>query len=117
MRVLLTTAVLLLTAHQVAAQAVTVKEESPGLLAQAKITPDSALKVALKRVPGATLKAGEIEKEHGKLIYSFDLAVAGKTGIEEVAVDAVTGKVVSVEHESPEDEAKEKARDKKDDKN
>ena len=47
----------------------------------------------------------------GKLIYSFDIKVAGKSGIEEVAVDAMTGKVLVVEHESPKQEAKEKAAD------
>ena len=47
----------------------------------------------------------------GKLIYSFDIKVAGKSGIEEVAVDAMTGKVLAVKHESPKQEAKEKAAD------
>jgi uncharacterized membrane protein YkoI len=42
----------------------------------------------------------ELEQEHGSLVWSFDLAVPGKPGIEEVNVDAVTGKIVSVEHEA-----------------
>jgi len=33
------------------------------------------------------------------LIWSFDLTVAGKPGVEEVEVDALTGKIVGVEHE------------------
>ena len=89
-----------------------VKEESPGLLKQARITPDSARSVALARVPGSRVKSAEIEKEKGRLIYSFDLVTDGKSGIDEVAVDAKTGQVVGVEHETPADEAKEAAKDK-----
>jgi uncharacterized membrane protein YkoI len=70
------------------------------LVAKAKIAEDSARAVALARVPKATVKAVELEEEHGSLVWSFDLAVAGKPGIEEVNVDAVTGKIVSVEHEA-----------------
>ena len=58
-------------------------------------------------MPGATVQGGEIEKEKGKLIWSFDLKVAGKKGIEEVNVDAMTGKVIAHEHESEAKEAKE----------
>jgi uncharacterized membrane protein YkoI len=74
------------------------KRDVPGkLLPQAKISEDSAR--ALARVPGSTVKALELEREHRHLIWSFDLTVAGKPGIEEVNVDALTGKVVSVVHE------------------
>ena len=107
MRPLLLATPFLLLTHAASAQAVVIKEESPGLMALAKITGDSALKVARKRVPNSTMTSGELEKEHGKLVFSFDLAVAGKPGIEEVQVDAVSGAIVSVEHESAEEEAKE----------
>jgi uncharacterized membrane protein YkoI len=70
------------------------------LLAQAQLTEDSARAEALARVPNATVKDVELEQEHGQLVWSFDLAVAGKPGIDEVAVDAVTGKIVGVEHEA-----------------
>jgi len=83
-----------------------IKEEHPGLLRQATVTPDSATAIALRAVPGATVKSAEIEKEDGRLVYSFDLVIAGKSGVEEVLVDARTGKVVSKEHE---DEAAEQA--------
>jgi Peptidase propeptide and YPEB domain len=92
---------------------VTVKEEQPGLLAKAKITPAAATASAKARFPRANLVAAEIEQEHGKLIYSFDFKTEGKSGSDEVAVDALTGKVLAVEHESPKDEAKEKATDAK----
>ncbi len=91
----------------------TMKEEKPGLLAKAKITPEAARASALARVRGSTIQDQEIEYEDGKLVYSFDLKVAGKTGIEEVLVDALTGAIVSVEHESPKDESAEAAKDAK----
>jgi len=87
-----------LAAQQPAARAY--KHEVPAaLLSQTKISEDSAKTVALARVPGSAVKALELEREHGLLIWSFDLTVAGKPGIEEVEVDALTGNVVSVEHE------------------
>jgi uncharacterized membrane protein YkoI len=64
-------------------------------------------------VPGGTIQSAELEREHGKLIYSFDMKVAGKSGIEEVNVNAVTGKLVAHEHESPTAEKKEAAAEKK----
>ncbi|MDP1861281.1 MAG: PepSY domain-containing protein [Gemmatimonadaceae bacterium] len=89
----------------------TMKEETPGLLAQAKISPEAARTTALARVKGGTIKEEEIEKEDGRLVYSFDVKVAGKSGIEEVLIDAVTGKIVSVDHENAKDEAAEAAKD------
>lgn len=83
------------------------KKEEAALRATAKVSEDSARAIALKVVPGATVQAAEIEKEKGKVIWSFDLKVAGKKGIEEVNVNAMTGKVVGHAHESDATEAKE----------
>lgn len=85
---------------QAAPQANRMKEERPGLLAQATITPDSARSLALARVPGGRIEEAEIEMEDGRLVYSFDMAVSGKRGVEEVLIDAKTGAVISEEHES-----------------
>ena len=101
---------LLLAGTAVSAQA-TMKEEKPGLLAKAKITPDSARKSALARVKNGTIAEEEIEEENGKLVFSFDISVAGKTGIDEVLIDARTGALVSKSHESPRAQAREKAAD------
>src|ERR1700710_2910136 len=65
----------------------------PALAKKAKITLDAARATALAQVPNGTVKSEELEREHGKLIYSFDIVVPGKSGIEEVNVSAVTGKV------------------------
>src|SRR5882672_939471 len=88
---------------------VRLKEESPSLLAKAKVTADAAAVAAQARVPKGHLTGAEIEEENGKLIYSFDFKTAGKSGTDEVTVDATLGGVLTVEHESPKDEAKEKS--------
>jgi uncharacterized membrane protein YkoI len=69
------------------------------LRAQAKISEDSARAVALRRVPGGTIQELELEREGGTLLYSWDIKVAGKPGITEVHVNALTGRILSVEHE------------------
>jgi hypothetical protein len=79
---------------------------------QAKVSMKTARATALAKVPGGRIQAGELEREHGKLIYSFDIRVPGKSGIEEVQVDATHGEVVSMAHESPKAERKEARQEK-----
>ncbi|HEV2436315.1 MAG TPA: PepSY domain-containing protein [Verrucomicrobiae bacterium] len=81
------------------------------LEARAKIAKADAQQTALQQVPNGTVKEAEIEKEHGKLIWSFDIATPGSKDITEVNVDAVNGKVVSTDKETPEKESKEKDKD------
>jgi uncharacterized membrane protein YkoI len=78
---------------------VKVTEDKPGLLKRAKISADSATKLAVAAVPNGRVTKGEIEEEKGKLIYSFDIKVPGKGGIEEIHIDPATGAVVGREHE------------------
>jgi uncharacterized membrane protein YkoI len=82
------------------------------LEAQAKLSKQQAQTIALAKAPGGTVTESELEKEKGKLVWSFDIATPGSKDITEVLVDAVTGNVVSVEKETPEDQVKEKAKDK-----
>jgi predicted small secreted protein len=89
----------------------TEKHDQASLLAQAKISKETASASALAKVPGGTVKDGELEKEKGKLIWSFDITVAGSKDIKEVAVDATTGEVLDVVTETPADQAKEAAED------
>lgn len=84
------------------------KQEQAGLQAQAKISKEQAQQTALARVPSGTIKEGELEKEKGKIIWSFDIAIPDSKDIKEVNVDAITGDVVSVDTETPEQQAKEK---------
>jgi hypothetical protein len=79
----------------------------------AKVTKADAERLALTRVPGGTIKESELEKEHGKLVWSFDIAAPGTRDITEVQVDAVTGAIVSVETETPAQQAAEKKQDEK----
>ena len=80
--------------------AVKVTEDKPGLLKRAKVAPDSATKLALAAVPNGRVTKAEIEEEDGKLIYSFDIKVPGKRGIEEIHIDPATGAVLGREHET-----------------
>lgn len=110
-RVLPVLALLGATATLSAQTPLKVKEESAGLLKQAKIAPEAALATASAKVPGTTLRGAEIEKEDGKLLYVFSFTKPGRKGEEEVLVDALTGALHKVEHESAEDEAREAAED------
>jgi uncharacterized membrane protein YkoI len=76
------------------------------LLAEAKVSRDDAGKTALANVPDGTIKESELEKEHDRLIWSFDVATPDAKDITEVNVDAITGAVVSTEKETPEDHEK-----------
>jgi uncharacterized membrane protein YkoI len=88
-------------------------ETQAALMRQAKVSKAVATRTALAEVPGGKVRSSEIEREKGKLIYSFDIKVAGKSGIEEINVDAITGAVLAHEHENPKAEKKEAALEKK----
>ena len=79
------------------------------LAKQARITMEQARAAALKRVPG-TIEDGELEKESGKLVYSFDIRTSDQM-ITEVWVDAKSGEVINVEKEDAAKEAAEKNED------
>jgi len=89
------------------------EETQPALKAQAKITQAAAEKTALAKVPGGKIKSAELEKEHGKLIWSFDISTPKSKNITEVQVDAKTGKIISTQVETPKAQAKEAEVDKK----
>jgi Peptidase propeptide and YPEB domain len=69
-----------------------------------KIGMDVARKTALATENGK-IKSQELEKEKGRQIYSFDIAMPN--GLHEVNIDALTGKVVEDSIENAQDEAKE----------
>ncbi|MDQ2920755.1 MAG: PepSY domain-containing protein [Acidobacteriota bacterium] len=86
-------------------------EQQAKLASQAKFSKEQAQEIALKRAPG-TVESGELEREHGKLVYSFDIRNSKGT-IDEVQVSAITGKIVRVEHETKAQEEAEKRQDEK----
>lgn len=94
---------------QASAQATAPKKSKipASLKSQAKISLEDARATALKKVPGE-IKEEELEKENGKLVYSFDIQAAGQKAITEVQVSALDGSIVSVEKEDAASEAKEK---------
>jgi uncharacterized membrane protein YkoI len=83
----------------------------PGLV---KVSQAEAQKTAFARIkaPSTAIAEGELEVEQGCLVYSFDIRIPGKPGIEEIMIDAGTGKMLSHKHESTKQEAAEKAKDK-----
>lgn len=84
-------------------------ESQATLQKEAKISEATARATALKEVPNGTVKSSELERENGKLIYSYDITVPGKTGIDEVNVNAIDGSVIAKAHEGPKAEKKEAA--------
>lgn len=83
------------------------------LKSQAKISETEARQIAMSQVPNGTIKEGELEKEKGHLIWSFDMAIPDSKDIKEVNIDAITGKVLAVDTENPAAQAKEKGEDAK----
>ncbi|MBU6199346.1 MAG: hypothetical protein KGI64_08590 [Xanthomonadaceae bacterium] len=80
------------------------------LAALAKVPQSTARKVALDSLkqPGAKhVKSAELEAEHGCLIWSFDIGIAGSNLTHEVAVDAGNAAIVSSTTENPAQEADE----------
>lgn len=92
------------------------KETQADLQKEAKISEADARATALQQVPNGTVKSEELEREKGKLIYSYDISVPGKSGVEEVNINAIDGSFVGKMHESAKTEkkeAKQEAKDKK----
>ena len=97
----------------VAAAAFAAQPSEGELIRQAKITKTEAERIALANVSHGIVKSAEIEKEKGHLVWSFDIARSSSRDITEILVDAKTGKIISTQTESPRDQAKEAAADKK----
>lgn len=96
----------------VASAAMAGEQPSEALKAQAKISEADAQSTALAKVPGGAIESSELEKEHGKLIWSFDISRSDSSDITEVNVDAKTGKIVAIHKEMPAQQAKEAKADK-----
>lgn len=80
---------------------------APRLSSQAKVTRAAAEKIALAQVPGGHIAEGALEREHGHLVWSFDITQPATKNITEVQVDAIDGKLVNVAIETPDQQAKE----------
>ena len=76
------------------------------IAARGKVSMAAAREAALRAV-GATkgvVHHGELVVEEGCLIYSFDVHVPGREGFEEAIVDAGSGVVLRIDHETVQDE-------------
>ena len=82
--------------------------EQARLQKEAKISMEQAKEIALKHVKNGKIESSELEREHGKLIYSFDIREAARKDVTEVNVNAMNGKIVAIDHENPKKEAAEK---------
>ena len=89
------------------ARAFAAPASSDALRAEAKVSQEQATATALGRVRQGTVKSVELEKENGKLVWSFDIARPRTKGVTEIQVDAITGKVVLMKKESAAQEARE----------
>lgn len=77
------------------------------VVAKAKLSKSEAEQIALTKVPGGKITEGGLEMENGVLLWSFDVAMAGSKNITEININAVTGKIIAVDVETPADQAKE----------
>ena len=77
------------------------------------VTQRDAEKIALARVPGGVIESAKLETESKKQIWSVDVKMPKSKNITEVHIDASSGKVLSVQIETPEQQAKEAEADRK----
>jgi uncharacterized membrane protein YkoI len=87
-------------------------ESKRELHAAAKVRESDARKVALGQVPPrSVVESIELEREGGKLVWSYDIRAPASNGTIEVQIDAISGEVANKHNESPKDEAAEVAAD------
>jgi uncharacterized membrane protein YkoI len=94
-----------------AALAVSFAQPGLGQRHSSLVSMQTARARALAVVPRGRIRSAELEREHGRLIYSFDITVPGRAGVEEVQISALTGRLISRRHESPAAERREARRE------
>lgn len=85
---------------------------APTLRGLAKISQEQAGKIALASIKARSKQvvSGYLAIAQGCLVYFFDIQVNAENGVEEIQVDAGTGKIIAQKHETAEEEAAERAR-------
>lgn len=61
---------------------------------------EAARAIAMEKVPGGEVASEELGRDAGKLLYTFELRLEGKKGVEVVLVSASDGAVISVTHKT-----------------
>ena len=82
-------------------------ESQSALKEEAKVSEAAAKTAALAKVPHGIVRSTELEKENGRLVWSFDIARPTSKDLTEVHIDAKTGQIVSMKKETPALEASE----------
>jgi uncharacterized membrane protein YkoI len=75
-----------------------------------KITKIKAERIALAKMPGGRVRSAELENVHGRRFWSVYIAKPGSKNAKEIRVDAVSGQILAVQTERPEDQAEEPAK-------
>jgi uncharacterized membrane protein YkoI len=75
------------------------KDLPASFVAKAKVAEPTAAATAVAKVPGGKIRSVELDTVAGRLVYTYDIKVKGKSGSEEVNVDAMSGSVLAMQHE------------------
>jgi len=74
------------------------------------ITKAKAERIALAKMPGGRIRSAELETARGRHFWSVYIAKPGAKNAKEIRVDAVSGQILAVQTERPEDQAEEPAK-------
>jgi hypothetical protein len=72
-----------------------------------KITKARAEQIALTKVPGGRIRSAELATARGQRFWSVYIAKPGAKNAKEIRVDAISGHIIAVQTERPEDQAEE----------
>jgi hypothetical protein len=75
-----------------------------------QITKAKAERIALAKMPGGRIRSAELETARGRHFWSVYIAKPGSKNAKEIRVDAISGQILAVQTERPEDQAEEPAK-------
>ena len=75
-----------------------------------RVTKRQAEQIALAKIQGGRIRTAELQTANGSRFWSVYVAKPGSKNAKEVRVDAVSGKILNVQTEKPEDQAEEPAK-------
>jgi uncharacterized membrane protein YkoI len=75
-----------------------------------KISKTKAERIALAKMPGGRIRSAELETARGRHFWSVYIGKPGAKNAKEIRVDAVSGQILAVQTEKPEDQAEEPAK-------
>jgi hypothetical protein len=87
----------LLAAQQPAGRPRYERDVPAALVAEARVSEDSARALALLKVPGGRVESVELVRAHGTLVWVWDVKFPGKSEPLEVTVSAVDGHIIKID--------------------